>query len=73
MSRALKIHNGVLYRLITIAHISDDERHDLHMAIADAAEEIENPKTDEQIAAEKEAEKAAKRAELQKQLADLDA
>lgn len=61
-----RILHAIVHRLVTInPHLSDDEKRDLHRSLADAAEDIENPKTQAEIDAEAAAVKEAKRAELQ--------
>lgn len=68
------IHSGLIERLLHVSRFSEDERRDLLRAVADANEQIQNPEsyaTDR--AAARQAAKEAKRAELQRQLAEVDA
>lgn len=74
MSRnVLDTHHDILFRLLNLAPISEDERRGHHAAMADARDQIDNPKTDEEVQAETEAVKDAKRKELQAQIDALNA
>lgn len=65
-------HHAILDRLVGIAPVSEDERRELRMQLADAREQLENPEQfkEDREAREKEA-KAKRKAELQAELDKL--
>lgn len=68
-SEILSIHNGILKRLADSAHVSEDERRDIHAALADVHESLSEGKP---LVDRETEQRNIRRAELQRQLAELD-